>query len=382
MKEDIALKKLLIVANVSKEHVRKFHIPFILRMKELGWQVDVACRMDEAIPECDHTYDLPCNRNPFDGGILRSVKIVEELLKNNKYDVIHCHTVTGSIVARLAARSFRKKGVKVFYTNHGMHFFKGASVKRWIMGYPMEKILAPLTDVLITINRADYKMASKKLRVCKNIERIHGIGVNLDRFRNMSFSHQDVLEKRRQFGIESSSYVLTYVAEINDNKNQQALLEPFYLTLQAIPEAVLLLVGPEHDNGSLKKAVAKYGLQDKILFLGWRNDIPEILSITDTYVASSKSEGLGLNIIEAMACGLPVVAFKNRGHCEIIRHEKNGFLVEQGDTEEMAKWLIEMRENSAMRSRIVRNAQKGIEKYEVKNVLDELCAIYEKYARK
>ena len=48
------MKKLLLVANVSKEHIRKFHIPFILRMKELGWQVDVACRLDEPVPEGDH----------------------------------------------------------------------------------------------------------------------------------------------------------------------------------------------------------------------------------------------------------------------------------------------------------------------------------------
>lgn len=62
------MKKLLLVANVSKEHIRKFHIPFILRMKELGWQVDVACKMDAPIPECDHCYNLPCDRNPFVGG--------------------------------------------------------------------------------------------------------------------------------------------------------------------------------------------------------------------------------------------------------------------------------------------------------------------------
>ena len=96
------MKKLLLVANVSKEHIRKFHIPFILRMKELGWQVDVACRLDEPVPECDHAYDLPCDRNPLRGGLTESIRMLRQLVRENGYDVVHCNTVTGAIVARIA----------------------------------------------------------------------------------------------------------------------------------------------------------------------------------------------------------------------------------------------------------------------------------------
>ena len=63
------LKKLIIVANASKEHIRKFCIPLIDQLHESGWTVDVACRMDVPVPECDTAYDLPCDRNPFRGGL-------------------------------------------------------------------------------------------------------------------------------------------------------------------------------------------------------------------------------------------------------------------------------------------------------------------------
>ena len=85
---------------------------------------------------------------------------------------------------RVAAKPFRKNDLQVIYTNHGLHFYKGASAGRWFLGYPMEKTLAPFADVLITINESDYNLVKKKLSECSSIERIHGIGVDLSRFRN------------------------------------------------------------------------------------------------------------------------------------------------------------------------------------------------------
>lgn len=371
------MKKILLVANVSKEHIRKFHIPFILRMKELGWTVDVACKIDAPIPECDHCYDLPCDRNPFSGGLRKSIKILRKIIKNNDYDIIHCNTITGSIIARVAAKPFRKNGLKVFYTNHGLHFYKGASVGRWLLGYPMEKTLAPFTDTLIVINKADYSLAKKHLTKCGSIERIHGIGVDLSRFRKKDFS-ADRQKIRSALGIAENDYVLTYVAEINSNKNQIALLKTFYLVHQIIPNSKLLLIGPDHTKGQFEKNIYKRGLTEEVLLLGWRDDIPELLHSSDVYVASSRSEGLGLNLIEAMACDLPVVAFENRGHCEIIKQNRNGFLVKQNDCKKMARYVIMLYKNRKIRKRIITQAQKGICKYEVSNVLNELELIYSK----
>lgn len=374
------MKKVLLVANVSKEHVRKFHIPFILKMREQGWQTDVACRMDAAIPECDHAYPLPCNRNPFDGGLWESIKIVRDLIREQQYDVVHCNTITGSIVARLAAMPFRKRGLKVFYTDHGLHFFKGASLSRWVMGYPIEKLLAGSTDVLITVNKEDYQMANRHLRACGAIEKIDGIGVDLSRFRDFSFQNESRDDVREKIGLQPDSFAVGYVAEIVDNKNQIALLKTLKIVRKSIPNVMLVLVGPEHDGGWLRREALKMGLGDCVLFLGWRNDVPAILHAVDIYAASSKSEGLGLNLIEAMACNLPVVAYENRGHREVIRHKINGILVRQGDYERMASWLVRLYQKADLREKLISNAQRDIAKYETENVLTEILEIYDKYA--
>lgn len=370
------MKRLLLVANVSKEHIRKFHIPFIIFMKENGWIVDVACRLDEKIPEADHQFDLPCNRNPFSGGIFSSIQILKKIINKGCYDVVHCNTITGSIVARIASRQARKKGTKVFYTNHGLHYFEGAPVSRWIVGLPMEKMLAPLTDCFITINRADYKMVKKTLKVSGNIEMIHGIGVNLDMFRNLPETYSSS-EYRKSLGISQEAFVLIYVAELIKNKNQKVLLESMKRLKEKYPQMILLLVGPDHEDGALAQYANELEISDKVQILGWRNDIPELLTMSNLYVASSKSEGLGLNIIEALACGLPVIAYKNRGHSEIIKDGKNGFLIDQGDIDSFTQRIIDVYEDESVRAKITKTAQHTINKYSTQNVLNELWSIYQ-----
>ncbi len=374
------MKKLLLVANVAKEHICKFHLPFIQEMTAVGWQVDVACRADGEIPGCHRVIDLPCDRNPFAGGLCASVKILEREIQENRYDVVHCNTVVGSLVARLAARKFRKNGLKVFYTDHGLHFFKGAPLHRWVMGYPMERLLASATDVFIAINREDYETA-KKCLPCGAFERIHGVGVNLARFRNFRADNEvfDRKEYRHSLGISENDFVVTYVAELKDNKNQLALMEAISLVQKAVPQTKLLLVGPDHTDGAFRKFAVEHGSIDTVIFTGWRNDIPQLLHTSDVYAATSKSEGLGLNIIEAMASNLPVVAFKNRGHCEIIQHQVNGFLAEQNDVEELARWILTLHNDRSLADRICAQAQKDIEKYETKAVLEESKHIYHKY---
>lgn len=373
------MKKLIIVANASKEHVRKFCIPLIEKLKANEWTVDVACRMDVPVPECDTAYDLPCDRNPFRGGISKSVKVLKEILRKNEYDLLVCSTVVGSIIARLAAASFRKKGLKVIYMCHGLHFFPGASVSRWVMGYPVEKFLESKTDVIIVTNDLDLELVNKFLKI-PHVEKSHSMGVNLSRFRDAALSESKRAELRKVLGIAPDDYVLSYVAEIIDNKNQMMLLETFEIVRKTIPNAKLMLVGPEHDCGDLRRFVESRGLQNDVLLLGWRSDVPTLLHLSDVYVASSKSEGLGLNLIEAMACDLPVVATKNRGHIETVIHGQNGFLVELNDSEEMAACVLRLHDDVALRSRITRQAQQDIEKFGTEAAIKELVEMVVRHA--
>lgn len=373
------MKKLILVANVSKEHIRKFYIPFIKLMQEKGWTVDVACRMDVPVPEADHAYDLPCDRNPFRGGISKSVKILKGILQENRYDLLVCSTVVGSMVARLAADPFREEGLKVIYLNHGLHFFPGASAARWAMGYPMEKYLASKTDVMITINETDRSTAQKYLDI-SIVEKCHGMGVNLSRFRDAAPSDEERIAQRKALGIAPDDFVLSYVAEIIDNKNQIILLNAFEIIRKSIPNAKLMLIGPEHDGGALRKVIEQKDLQGAVLLLGWRNDVPMLLHLADVYVASSKSEGQGLNLIEAMACDVPVIATKNRGHQETVKHELNGFLVGINDSKVMADYILRLHSDAVLRKKLTEQAQLDIEKFGTEAAINELTEMVIRHA--
>lgn len=374
------MKKILIVANASKEHIRKFCIPLIGCLHAKGWRVDVACRLDVPVPECDTAYDLPCDRNPFRGGLFKSVKVLKEILRENEYDLLVCSTVVGAMIARLAAAPFRRKGLKVIYMCHGIHFFPGASLSRWAMGYPVEKFLAPKTDAIIVTNDLDLELAKKYLGRIPVIEKSHSMGVDLGRFRDAALTAEERAEKRKELGLAPEDFVLSYVAEIIGNKNQSMLVNAFDIIRKSVPNAKLVLIGPEHDGGELRKLVESKGLEKDILFLGWRSDVPQLLHLSDAYVASSKSEGLGLNLIEAMACNIPVVATKNRGHLEIVNHGQNGFLVDINDWEAMAGYVLQLHGDAGLREKITARAQLDIEPFGTDAAMKELVEMVTKHA--
>ena len=121
-------------------------------------------------------------RSPFKRNNINAYRELKEIIDQNNYKIIHCHTPMGGVLARLAARKARKNGTKVIYTAHGFHFCKGAPLANWLLYYPIEKTLAHFTDCLITINTEDYQLAKRRFKAEK-IEHVHGVGVNTDIFK-------------------------------------------------------------------------------------------------------------------------------------------------------------------------------------------------------
>lgn len=368
-------KRLLLVANVAKEHVRKFHIPTIQKLKENGWKVDVACSMDTVIDECDYCWDMKYKRNPISLKTILGVFQLRKILKKRKYDIVYCHTPTGSIVTRLAVATIKKSPV-VVYMAHGFHFFKTAPLKNWLFFYPIEKLLAKWTDYLITINQEDFELAQKKKMYKRNIYKIPGVGVDFSRL-GTKLSNNLKEELRKDLGIEKNDIVLVYVAELISNKNQGKLLETLKLLLVKYPNIKLLLVGPDHNNGKYLEYAKKLNVENNVIFTGWRNDVGNLLQESNIYVASSIREGFGINLVEAMACGLPVIAFENRGHKEIIKNGENGYLIEQGNINKMAEYIEKILDDSYIYNTLSEKAKKDSQNYEKNKVTIQIINIME-----
>lgn len=366
-------KRILFVATVDS-HIMNFHLPYLKLFKEKGYIVDVATNGNTEIPYCDNHYKICIQRNPLKIGNIVAINELKKIIKKNQYQLIECHTPMGGVVTRIAARKSRKKGTKVIYMAHGFHFYKGAPILNWIVYYPIEKICSRWTDCLITITNEDYKFAQKHMKA-KKIEHINGIGMNHERLKN-KLTQEEKEEFRKKIDIEKNDIVFSYIAELNSNKNQILLIKIIQELKKEKPNIKLLLIG----DGKLKEGYQQYiknnDLENEIKLLGKRQDINELLSITDVYLASSKREGLPVNVMEAMYKGIPIIATDNRGHRELIQNGVNGYICDKLDIQTFKMNIKKIFENMEKIDSMKEKNNTLIKKYELKEVKQKMEEIY------
>lgn len=368
-------KKVLFCATMDI-HFKKFHLPYLKWFKEQGWEVHVAAFGDMTIPYVDKKYHIPIQRSPFRTKNMSAYKELKGIINKNNYQVIHCHTPMGGVLARLAGRRARKSGTKVIYTAHGFHFCKGSSLVNWLLYYPIEKVLARLTDCLITINREDYTLANQRFHAGR-IEHVHGVGVDTETF--MPVAENDKQELRKSSGYRPDDFLMFYAAEFNTNKNQKLLIESLALIKNELQNAKLLLAG---DGPLLKECqdlAGQRGVDSLIDFLGYQDDIEMFVKISDIAVGSSIREGLPVNIMEAMASGLPVLASKNRGHSELVENGVNGFIVPSGDYRLFAARLLQLYRSKKLCKKMGPESRNRMTNYSLDRVGSELEQIYSRY---
>lgn len=367
------MKKVLIVASITA-HINTFHIPYLKMFKDAGYEIHVATNGDEEIPYCDKHFNLNFARSPFSKSNLKVYKELKEIIDNGNYDIIQCNTPVASVLTRLASKKARKNGSRVIYMAHGFHFYKGAPLKNWFVFYPIEKYLSKFTDDLITINKEDYEIAKDKFKA-KNIYHIHGIGVDKSKF-DLSILEEEKAILKKELSINEEDFVLFFAGELNENKNQIMLIEAMKDIVKENNKIKLLLAGKGPLKEFFENKIKEYKLENNVILLGYRKDIPKILSVINAYVAMSKREGLPVNILEAKMARLPIIVTNTRGQRELVSDNENGFIVEIGDVEGLKDKIKILYENNEIRDKFVLNSQKGLENYFLENVYEEIRNIY------
>ena len=337
-----------------------------------GYEVQCACSIDKPInkgllEKGVKIYDIPFSRNPLGLGNIRAFNNLVKIQKREKFDIVHVHTPIASIYGRLLKLRF--KNLKTIYTAHGYHFLKGGSKLGWIMYYPIEKIMAKLTDTTININSEDYEITKNKLKP-KNCYLLNGVGLDLNQYKKLS--QKEILSKKKELGLKENDFVVLMIAELNENKNQVQLIEAMEVLKDTYPEIKAICVGEGDKLLELQSEVKNRGLEGKVNFLGFRNDINELINICNIGVLLSYREGLPRNLMELMACGKKMIATNIRGCRDIVVDETVGELVEVGDYKATAKAIEEQYlygDNEFIIS-------KEIEKYDVKTINEGLRFIY------
>ena len=296
----------------------RFFQSFIRELLDEGHTVDIATNEhDSKVPACYRewgctVYPIHTSRSPLNRGNVKAIKQIKQLVKEQQYDLVHCHTPIAAMCTRLACRKARKKGTRVFYTAHGFHFYTGAPLKNWLMYYPVEKLCARWTDVLITINEEDYARAQKKMKA-KRVEYVPGVGIDLNKFAQNA---ADKSEKRKELGIPEDATLLLSVGELNENKNHETVIRAI-----ADLDVYYVIAGRGGLQEHLQAVIDEMGMTHRVKLLGFRTDVAELYCAADAYILPSHREGLNVSIMEAMASGLPVLCSRIRGNTDLISSE-------------------------------------------------------------
>ncbi len=372
---NLSLDKVLFVATVES-HLLNFHIPFMKLLQDKGYEVHVATKLGNRKQEFDDIgvikHDINFSRSPYSPRVLTSLLQMEKLLREVHFSLVHVHTPVAAFVTRLACQ--RTNTHPVLYTAHGFHFYKGAPLKNWLLYYNMEKLAARWTDGLITINKQDYEVA-KKFRLRKNgrVFYVPGVGVNVDTTQRRAAA-VDRSMRRRELGIDDKSTVIITVGELNANKNHTQVLRA--LSKLRKTNFHYLIVGTGEDELKLKKMVKELSLQNKVSFLGFRKDIPELLTVSDVFILTSRREGLPKAILEAMAVGLPIIATNVRGNRDLVLNGKNGLLVSLDDVDQTATAIEQLMGSKDLRNAMGEKSKELVGQYDLQSIIPLMERIY------
>lgn len=271
---------------------------------------------------------------------LRAVRQLRRIIQEEKIDLIHCHTPLGGVVARLAVRGSRNRP-KVIYTAHGFHFYSGAPLLNWLCFYPVERLLARFTDCIITINREDWARSRRfHLKRGGMCNQIPGVGIHLSRFCPCEGKRADL---RRQLGIPHDAFHIVSAAELNENKNQSVIIQA--IASLSHEDIYYSICGDGPYVERLKQMIRDCGLEHRVHLLGFRTDMEKILQSADCFAFPSRREGLGIAALEALACGIPVIAADNRGTREYMIDGVDGIVCFPDDVQAFARAISRLRDD-------------------------------------
>ncbi|MEM5568758.1 glycosyltransferase family 4 protein [Aerococcus viridans] len=378
------MKQAMIITSVASM-IDQFNLPNIQLLQSMGYEVTVITDFDEPgnmakekaqillenlKDKSIKVYNISMSRYPFHKKNYSAFKKIKQIISETKFDIIHCQSPVGGFIGRLAAIHSRKIGTKVIYTGHGFHFYKGAPLRNWLLFYPVERFLANYTDTLITINEEDFYRA-RDFNV-GHLEYVRGVGIDLNKIK---INKEKVYKLKHDLEITGKNFVLCSVGELNHNKNHSIVFE----ALNQIKNKNIkyLIIGSGELEKELMMEVKRLELENQVIFLGFRDDIYELLSLSDVFVFPSFREGLSKALMEAMAVGKPVIASNIRGNKDLINNDEGGLLFDPKNAIQLSESIMKMLNDESFRNNASAINMKKIKLCSLDNILERMSEIYQ-----
>lgn len=264
-----------------------------------------------------------------------------KFLRKNNIDIVHAQGTRAAFWAKLAFLFLRRRP-KFVYTLHGLHIVHRPFYKR----YPflmLEKALNFLVHTLVCPSVSVQSAVQKHKIITKSKTVLIYNGIDIDKFATVA-----PLDKKT-LGIDENCLIISAIQTLDFPKDVSTILRAQKIVKSHNKNVMLLIIGSGPLKGKLQNMAKKLKIKNSVLFLGDRTDVERILGISDIVILSSIYEAMGLCLVEAMAAKKPVVGTNVEGINEIVENGKNGFLVELGNSKEMAKSLLLLLNNQKLR---------------------------------
>lgn len=381
---------------------RKIRVAHIIsRMVTGGAEEDVLSTI-QGLDKTRYNIDLvvgeECNKNVFNIGQKSEFNIIQVnglkgklnffydpiilaklaiLLKRNHYDIVHTHTTKTGILGRLAARIVGVPIIICRLQGTAIQTFS-SKILNWALMF-FEKLTGRFTDAYISVSEILSKNYKEKGIGIKTRYYTVYSGMNLDKFFNVreNIKQEEIM---KELEITSNSFIIGNIGRLEAAKGNKYLFEAIKKVTEQRKEChlKLLVIGEGEEKENLIKYVRKLGLEDKIIFTGYRKDIEKLMAIMDILVLSSLREGLPRVLVQAAAVGMPSVAFNVDGVPEIIKDGYNGFLVRPKDVNRLADKIIRYIDNRELIELHGKNGRNFVNgKWSIENMVNKVDEIYQ-----
>lgn len=258
-------------------------------------------------------------------------------IRRGRYQIVHTHSSKAGVLGRWAARLAKTPVVVHTIHGFGFHPFQRALVQRCYQF--LERRTSRITDGLIAVSQRDRETGLRLGIGHPERYRIIRYGIAREAFGRRTGTTSSL---RRMIGLDPDRPVVGTVACLKPQKAPLDFLRACRLIRQRVPEAQFVLIGDGVLRPQVERCRTRWGLQDALHLLGWRDDVPALLPALDVFVLASRWEGLPIACLEALAAGVPVVATAAGGTPELIEHGRNGWLVPVAQPERLAQAVVSL----------------------------------------
>ncbi len=293
--------------------------------------------------------------NPFRD--LSMLVQLTHMLRRERFDIVHTHSSKAGVLGRIAARL---AGVPhVAHTHHGWSFHdRMHPLLRWTYA-SAEKVLRPWTNAMISVSNKTTRAGLQAGIGTPSDYRLIRSGIPLRLFYPDEAAGRAV---RKGLGIPDGHLVVGSVGRLAPQKNPMDFIRLAVALTERHPDVTFLYVGDGPMRASVEEAAAAAGLGERLRILGVRHDVPDLLRAMDLFLLTSLWEGLPRVVLQALATGVPVLAYDTAGISEAVREGVNGHLVARGAVDELAIRLTGLADDAGRRAEMSRAASGGFDR--------------------